>query len=218
MKAEITIVIADDHPIFRQGLRQLLEGVANFKIVGEADNGEIALRLISESRPDVAVLDIDMPEKDGFEVARILFSYSSPVALIFLTMHKDRSLFNAALNLGVKGYVLKDSAMAELIEAIKAASNGQNFISPELSTFLVDRGRQTASLAQDVPGISQLTPTEKRILVLIAEYQTSKEIANQFFISTRTVEHHRASIATKLNLKGSHSLLKFALEHKDELT
>ena len=103
MKAEITIVIADDHPIFRQGLRQLLEEVTNFKIVGEAGNGEVALRLISELRPDVAVLDIDMPEKDGFEVARILFSHSSPVALIFLTMHRDRSLFNAALNLGVKG-------------------------------------------------------------------------------------------------------------------
>ena len=218
MKSEITIVIADDHPIFRQGLRQLFEGVVNFKIVGEANNGGDAFKLISELKPDVAVLDIDMPEKDGFEVARQLFSQSSPVGLIFLTMHKDKALFNAALNLGVRGYVLKDSAMADLISAVKAASAGQNFISPELSTFLIERHKQTDSLAQEVPGINKLTPTEKRILVLIAEYQTSKQIADHFFISTRTVEHHRASIATKLNLKGSHALLKFALDHKGKLS
>ena len=217
MKDEIKIVIADDHPIFRNGLRQLLETVSGFKIVGEADNGEAALKLITTTTPDIAILDIDMPEKDGFEVARTLFAQSTPVEVIFLTMHKNKSLFNAALNLGVKGYVLKDSAMADLIGAVKAASQRQNFISPALSTFLVDRSRQAELLAQSAPAINELTPTEKRILVLISEYLTSKEIAAKLFISIRTVEHHRASIATKLNLKGSHALLKFALDHKDEL-
>ena len=218
MKNEIKIVIADDHPIFRNGLRQLLETVPNFKIIGEADNGEAALKLITGAKPHVAILDIDMPEKDGFEVARALFAQSLIVEVIFLTMHKNRSLFNAALNLGVKGYVLKDSAMADLINAAKAVSQGQNFISPQLSTFLIERSRQTDLLTQSTPAIHKLTPTEKRILVLISEYLTSKDIAAKLFISIRTVEHHRASIAAKLNLKGSHALLKFALDHKNELS
>ena len=217
MKPEIRIVIADDHPIFRNGLRQLLETVPNFKIIGEADNGEAALKLITGAQPDLAILDIDMPEKDGFEVARTLFAQSVPVEVIFLTMHKNKSLFNAALNLGVKGYVLKDSAMADLINAVKAVSLKQNYISPQLSTFLVERSRQTDLLTQSQPAISKLTPTEKRILRLVSDYRTSKEIAAELFISIRTVEHHRASIATKLDLKGSHALLKFALDHKNEL-
>jgi DNA-binding NarL/FixJ family response regulator len=158
-----------------------------------------------------------MPEKDGFDVARTIFAQSTPVEVIFLTMHKDKSLLNAALNLGVKGYVLKDSAMADLIGAVKAASRHENFISPALSMFLIDRHRQANSLDQSSPGTTRLTPTEKRILVLVSEYLTSKEIAAKLFISIRTVEHHRQNIATKLNLVGSHALLKFALDHKDEL-
>jgi len=218
MNNEIKIVIADDHPIFRNGLRQLLETAANFRIVGEADNGQAALEMVKTAKPDIAILDIDMPEKDGFEVARALFTDSFPVEVIFLTMHKNKSLFNAALNLGVKGYVLKDSAMADLINAVKAVSRGQNFISPTLSTFLIERRRRTDLLTETTPSIGSLTPTEKRILVLIGEYLTSKEIAAKLFISIRTVEHHRASIATKLNLKGSHALLKFALDHRDEIS
>jgi DNA-binding NarL/FixJ family response regulator len=217
MNDEIKIVIADDHPIFRNGLRQLLETMPNFKIVGEADNGEAALKLITEKKPDVAILDIDMPEKDGFEVAQSLFNKSIPVEIIFLTMHKNKKLFNAALNIEVKGFVLKDSAMADLINAVKTVSRGQNFISPQLSTFLIERSRQTDLLTEKTPAISKLTPTEKRVLTLIGQYKTSKDMAADMFISIRTVEHHRASISTKLDLKGSHALLKFALDHKDQI-
>ena len=218
MKNEIKIVIADDHPIFRSGLRQLLETATNFKVIGEADNGENALQMIISEKPDVAILDIDMPEKDGFEVAQSLFSKSIPVEVIFLTMHKNKKLFNAALNIDVKGFVLKDSAMADLINAVKSVSQGENFISPQLSTFLIERTRQTESFVQKTPSVNNLTPTEKRILKMIGDYLTSKEIAAKLFISIRTVEHHRASIATKLELKGSHALLKFALDHKDEIS
>lgn len=217
MSNEIKILIADDHPIFRNGLRQLLETEAKFKIIGEADNGETALKLIAAEKPDVAILDIDMPEKDGFEVAQSLFSQSIPVGVIFLTMHRDKKLFNAALNIDVKGFVLKDSAMADLINAVKSVSRGESFISPQLSTFLIERTRQSEVFVQNTPSINSLTPTEKRILGLIGDYLTSKEIAAKLFISIRTVEHHRASIATKLDLKGSHALLKFALDNKDSL-
>ena len=216
MTDEIKIIIADDHPIFRNGLRQLLETEAKFKIIGEADNGENALKLITAEKPDVAILDIDMPEKDGFEVARSLFSNSIPVKIIFLTMHRDKKLFNAALNIDVKGFVLKDSAMADLIGAVKAVSRGESFISPQLSSFLIERSRQSETFVQKTPSINSLTPTEKHILSLIGDYLTSKEIAAKLFISIRTVEHHRASISAKLDLKGSHALLKFALDNKDE--
>ncbi len=218
MKNEIRIIIADDHPIYRSGLRQLLETEENFKVIGEADDGEKALKLIISEKPDVAILDIDMPEKDGFEVASTIFAREIPVGVIFLTMHKTKSVFNTALNLGIKGYVLKDSAMADLIDAVKSVSRGENFISPQLSTFLISRSRQTEALTENQPSINTLTPTEKRILVLISEYLTSKEIADQMFISVRTVENHRARIAVKLDLKGSHGLLKFAVDHKDQLS
>jgi len=217
MTNEIKIIIADDHPIFRNGLRVLLESESKFKIIGEADNGETALQMIAAEKPDVAILDIDMPEKDGFEVAQSLFNKSIPVGVIFLTMHRDKKLFNAALNIDIKGFVLKDSAMADLINAVKSVSRGESFISPQLSTFLIERTRQSETFVQNTPSINSLTPTEKRILSLIGDYLTSKEIAAKLFISIRTVEHHRASIALKLDLKGSHALLKFALDHKDSL-
>ena len=165
-------------------------------------------------QPDVAILDVDMPNKDGFEVTRTIIERQLPVEVIFLTMHKDESLFNAALNLGVKGYVLKDSALADIVNSIKAVGAGENFISPGLSTFLVKRSRRSGLLTEQIPTVNDLTPTERRILKLIGEYKTSKEIAEQLFISIRTVEHHRGNIATKLQLHGSHALIKFALENK----
>jgi len=213
----IRVIIADDHPIFRKGLLQVISAEPKFKIIGEADDGDAALKVIEEMQPDVAILDVDMPNKDGFAVARTIIERRLPVEVIFLTMHKNESLFNAALNLGVKGYVLKDSALADIVNSIKAVGSGENFISPGLSTFLVKRSRRSDLLTAATPTVKDLTPTERRILKLIGEYKTSKEIAEQLFISIRTVEHHRGNIATKLELHGSHALIKFALENKSDL-
>lgn len=218
MGTEIRIVIADDHPIFRKGLRQVIETDARLKVIGEAEDGQAALEQMKEVCPDVAVLDVDMPNKDGFEVARAVRDEGLSVEMIFLTMHKDERFLNAAMDLGVKGYVLKDSAIMEIIAGIKTVAAGQNYISPPLSGYLINRSRRAASLLNQKPGLANLTPTERRILGLIAEYRTSREIAQELFISTRTVEHHRANISTKLELQGSHALLKFALEHKSELS
>lgn len=218
MEAEIRIIIADDHPIFRKGLRQVIESDARLKVISEADDGLMALEQIRDAEPDVVVLDVDMPNKDGFEVARSIRDERLAARIIFLTMHKDERFFNAALDLGVKGYVLKDSAVTEIIGGIKAVAAGQNYISPPLSNYILNRGRRVSTLVEQKPGISALTPTERRILRLIAEYRTSREIADELFISTRTVEHHRANISTKLELQGSHALLKFALEHKSDLS
>lgn len=217
MEKEIRIVVADDHPIFRQGLHQMITAVPGMIIVCEADDGEAALNCIEASRPDVAILDVDMPGKDGFAVAQEIVSRKLPVAVIFLTMHKNESLFNAALNLGVKGYLLKDSAMADVVTSIRAAVAGENFISQALSTYLVNRGRRATALEEQTPSINDLTPAERRILRLIAQSKTNKEIAAELFISVRTVEHHRSNICAKLGLKTSHSLIRFAIAHQFEI-
>lgn len=218
MADEIRIVIADDHPIVRRGLRQAIESDEKLKVVAEADDGEAALRQIQELRPDVAVLDVEMPKLDGFGVARAVIGQRLAVEIIFLTMHKDEDIFNAAMDAGVKGYVLKDSAVSDIGGSIRAVSAGQSYISPQLSTYLLQRGRRAASLVRQRPALSQLTPTERRILKLIAENKTSREIAGELFVSPRTVENHRANICAKLELHGAHALLKFALEHRSELS
>jgi DNA-binding NarL/FixJ family response regulator len=218
MKAEIRIVIADDHPIFRKGLRSVIETDPRLKIVAEAEDGEVALEQIQTLQPDIAILDMEMPIKSGFEVIQAIKEKKLPVAVIFLTMHKDERFFNAAFNRGAKGYVLKDSAATDIIAGIKAVAAGQNFITPQLSTYLLNRHARGTSLINEKPGLNDLTPTERQVLRLIAANKTNKQIADELYISIRTVEKHRANISEKLELHGSHVLLSFALEHKSELS
>lgn len=218
MKAEIRIVIADDHPVVRQGLRQTIETDRELTIVAEAGDGQTALEQIQQLRPEVAVLDIDMPRMDGFAVAREIARLKLGVEIIFLTIHREEEVFQAALDLGVKGYVLKDSAVTDVIDGIKAVASGRHYLSPALSPYLLKRAARAAALNEQKPGINDLTPTERRILKLIAEEKTSKEIAEELFISPRTVETHRANIARKLDLRGSLALIKFAVTHKSELS
>jgi DNA-binding NarL/FixJ family response regulator len=213
----IRVVVADDHPIFSRGLRQILTGDPVFELVAEAQDGEVALRHIEEQRPDVAVLDIDMPKKDGFDVVRALEERKVSSAIVFLTMHKDEELFNGAMNLGVRGYVLKESAFSELIESIKVVAAGQYFVSPALSTYLLNRRRRNSALFGERPGLNELTPAERRVLQLIAAGKTTGDIASELCLSIRTIENHRAHICSRLNLQGRDALLRFALTHKSEL-
>jgi DNA-binding NarL/FixJ family response regulator len=217
VKPEITLVIADDHPIFRQGLRQIIERDARLKIVGEAEDGESALETIEAARPQVAIVDVNMPGRDGFEVARAVRERRLPTELIILTMYKDERIFNAALDVGVKGYVLKDSAISEVVGCVKTVAAGETYISPQMSAYLLTRSNRAARLASETPGLAMLTSTERRVLKLVAEHKTSKEIADELCISVRTAEHHRANITEKLELRGRHALVKFAADHRSEL-
>jgi DNA-binding NarL/FixJ family response regulator len=214
---ETRIVIADDHPLFRQGLRQMIETDRTLTIVGEAGDGAAALEHVERTVPDVVVLDVDMPNGGGFDVARTLAEKRSPARIIFLTMHKDERFLNAALDLGVMGYLLKDSAALEIISGIKAVAAGHQYVSPALTGLLINRGRRVAALAEKLPALAELTATERRVLKLLADYRTSKEIAAELSVSPRTIEHHRTNICQKLDLKGSHALMKFAAEHKSQL-
>ena len=213
----ITLLIADDHPLLRAGLRQVIATDPGLQIIAEAADGATALQLLAEHQPDVAVLDIEMPNLTGFALLRELRAQHIATAVVFLTMYHEEEMFNEALDLGALGYVLKDSATTDITGAIRAAASGQPYISPAISAYLFNRATRKTALVQQLPGLNDLTPTERRVLKLIAENKTSKEIAVELFISYRTVENHRANICQKLQLKGSHSLLKFAFDHKSEL-
>ncbi|CAN5657547.1 response regulator transcription factor [soil metagenome] len=217
MTEQIRIVMADDHPIVRQGLRQMIETDKNLSIVAEAGDGQTALELIEKHQPDVTVLDIDMPKMDGFAVVRELQKRRINVEIVFLTMHSEEEIFQAAMDLGVKGYVLKDSAVTDIVSSIKSVAAQRPFLSPALSALLLNRRRRNDDFEKEQPGLHLLTPTEKRVLKFIAEDKTSKQIGEELFISYRTVETHRANISRKLDLRGSLALVKFAVAHKSEL-
>jgi two-component system, NarL family, response regulator DegU len=213
--SEIRVVIADDHPIFRKGLREIIESDPKLKVVGEAEDGDSALEFMRQCSPDVTVLDVEMPGKDGLEVVRATGDRGMDAKIILLTMHDDEQFFNRAMDLGVRGYVLKNSAVADIVNCIKAVFEGKNYISPKLSNYLINRSRRDDSAGQQ-SDLMKLTETERRIVRMIAEYKTSKEISAELFISPRTVEHHRENISEKLGLKGRNALLKFAVEHLPE--
>jgi DNA-binding NarL/FixJ family response regulator len=161
------------------------------------------------------LLDIDMPKASGFEVLTAIREKGLALQVVFLTMHKDEQFLNAALDLCVKGFLVKDSAAEEVIDCINAVVNGQEFISPQLTSFLLKRIRQTSPAKASQ--LDQLTPTERKVLKLIAAYKTNKEIAAELFMGVRTVEQHRLNISEKFDLKGRHALMKFAAENIDRL-
>lgn len=216
MDEEIRILVADDHPIVRKGLRFSIEEDPGLKVVGEAADGQAALELIRKLRPQIAVLDIDMPKLDGLAVARELTRQKLDTKIIFLTFHADEDLFRNAMELGSKGYILKDSASQEIVAGVRAVASGRSYISSAITEKLLQP--QKAPAAQD--GITaNLTPTERRIMRLIADGKTSKEIGAELSIHYRTVENHRTNICRKLKLEGegANALLRFALQHKSGL-
>ena len=211
---EVKLLIVDDHPVFRRGLRQVIEENPRFRIVGEASDGEAALKMIAELKPNIAVMDIDMPRLNGLEMVRALQKTQSPVTTVFLTMYDEEDMFNAAMDLGVKAYVVKESAADDILAALEKVDQGETFISPSISEMGKRRSSRVQELLLSKPQIEDLTSAERRILKLIAEDRTSKEIAELLKISVKTVENHRLNMCHKLNLHGSHSLLKFAFDLK----
>jgi len=216
--AKISIFIVEDHPLFRQGLRQVILADDRFELVGEADDGKVALNSITTLQPDLAVLDINMPGLTGLEVASRLRDAASLTRCVVLTMLKDEAAFNRAMNIGIQGYLLKESAITEIINCLISVAANVPYVTPALSAFLLNRRTKAATLVAHTPSVNDLTVAERRILKRIAEKKSTKEIASELNVSPRTVETHRANIGTKLELKGNNSLLQFAIENRDVLS
>jgi DNA-binding NarL/FixJ family response regulator len=213
----VRTAIVDDHPVFRQGLRQLIAHEPRFEVVAEADDGLEGLDQVNKQKADVLILDIGLPGLNGLEVARRLQASRSSVKVIILTMHGDEEIFNKAISLDVRGYILKENAPSEIVNCLKTVAAGDYYLTPALSACLLKRRKRTEALEETKPGLSQLTTAERRILQRIAQNLTSKEIATEFCISPRTVEAHRTNMCDKLGLHGSNRLLQFAIEHRSEL-
>ncbi|MEO8210511.1 MAG: response regulator transcription factor, partial [bacterium] len=180
---KIQIIIADDHPIFRSGLKQIIEEDEGIKIIGEAENGEKALTIINELNPDVALLDIDMPKMTGLQVLKELKVSKPNLKAIFLTVFSSDDIFDESMDLGIHGFVLKDCAVNDIVECIYKVANDNYYISPSISNLMMNRRKRIKKLEQDNPALFNLTKTEQMILKFIAEGKASKEIANEMFIS-----------------------------------
>jgi DNA-binding NarL/FixJ family response regulator len=203
-----TVIIADDHSTFRKGLVEMLGEISDIEIVAELSDGLQAYQSIVANRPDLAILDIEMPGLTGLDICRKVMSEKSSTKFIVITMHKDKNFFNDAMSIGVMGYLLKDNAIAELIKCVETVLKGERLVSPGIENQLA------FTQQNDLPGLAHLTATEKVILKLIAETKTANEIAQLLFVSPRTVEDHCSNMAKKLCLEGNDPLEEFALRYK----
>lgn len=211
MSEQIRLLLADDHAVVRSGLRLLLEAQPDLVIVGEAENGEEAIRRTAELEPDVVLMDIEMPGMNGIEAARRIKAQSPATSVLALTMYEDDQYFFEMLRAGASGYVPKRAAPDELATAIRAVSRGEVFLHPSLAGRLVQDYLQRRDVEEQETAADDLTPREQEVLTLIAQGLSNNEIADQLVISAKTVDRHRENIMRKLNLHNRVDLVKYAL-------
>lgn len=209
MSATIDILLADDHALVRDGIRARLESLPHIRVIGEAANGREVVELAQSLRPDVVLMDINMPCLNGLEATRKIIERWPQVRVLILTMHDNKEYIVGLMAAGAKGYILKDVSKAEMIEAIERVHRGENYLSSGVGRALLDDMTRPSDDVGEIP----LTQREKTILVLLAEGLSNKEIARRLFISVRTVESHRANIKQKLGVTTSAGLARYALKH-----
>lgn len=206
----IKIVLADDHEMFRSGLKGLLDKQPDFKVVAQASDGEELLEKLSGVRADCVVLDLSMPNMDGLSALKEIVKEFPKIKTLVLTMQKDAEHFKHAVAAGANGYLLKDSAFDQLVMAIKVILTGKNYISPAISEMIAEQYVRSIEKV-DMPSMAILTQREKEVLALIAQGHANKNIAERLKISIRTVETHRSRLIHKLNIKTAAGLVKFAI-------
>ncbi len=218
MKTPIEILVVDDHPIVRKGLIQIITGDGqDIVVIAEAESGEEALVLLEKFTPDVIVTDFKMSGMTGLELAQRLKRNRKPLPVVLLTMYEDEGIFNAAANAGVGVFLLKEEAVENIQEGIRAAAEGRPFVSPSLGRFAMRRSERTERLQQKHSGLQCLTPSEHAVLRLIADDKSTKEIADVLSVSPHTIASHRSNIAHKLDLSGKSRLLNFALSNRSAI-
>jgi two-component system, NarL family, response regulator NreC len=208
---KIRILLADDHQLMRSGVRLMLEREADLAVVGEASDGREAVSMAKTLKPEVVVMDIGMPNLNGIEAAHQMTQDNPQLAIVMVSMHSDESYVLRALKAGARGYLLKDSAEADLIKAVHAVGSGKSFFSPVVSKMLLDDYVRKLKRSGTEDAYDLLTPREREILQLIAEGKSNKDIANLLDLSVYTVESHRSNLMEKLNLRGLPELILYAV-------
>jgi len=208
---KLRILLADDHVVMRTGLRVLLERQPNLEVVGESENGRDTINLVASVKPDVVVMDVGMPVLNGIEATKTIATEHPNVAVVILSMHADESYVMRALKAGARGYLLKDSAPADLLGAIQAVSQNKSFFSPKVSRILAEDYVRILKQKGGVDSYDLLTAREREILQLVVEGKANKEIATTLNISPYTVETHRKHILEKLNLHNPAELILYAV-------
>jgi DNA-binding NarL/FixJ family response regulator len=209
----LRILLADDHTLVRAGIRALLEQLDGVQVVAEADNGDDALRLVEEQRPDIALLDIAMSGVSGLDVAQRVAECFPGVRVIILSMHSSEEYVWRALNAGAAGYLLKDSATAELELAVRAIAQGQTYLSPAVSKYVIADYVRRVGGGLERGSLNQLTPRQREVLQLVAEGCTTQDIAHRLGISVKTVESHRAQIMDRLDIHDIAGLVRYAIRN-----
>ncbi|MCB0210807.1 MAG: response regulator transcription factor [Anaerolineae bacterium] len=209
----ITIVLADDHAIVRDGLRSLLETNENLKVIGDADNGRDALHLVSQTCPDVAILDIAMPEMNGIEATRQIIDVCPDIKVIILSMHATSRHIYRALQAGARGYLLKASAGFEVVDAIHAVYKGQRYLSQKISDIIIEDYITQRETEEVESPLTRLSSREREILQLVVEGKSSSDIASLLSLSSSTVDTYRSRLMQKLDISDIPSLVKFAIRH-----
>jgi DNA-binding NarL/FixJ family response regulator len=215
MSDPIRVVLADDHPVVRRGLKATIEDDERLVVIAEATDGQDALQKIRALQPDVAVVDIDMPILNGLGVARELTKEAAKTRIVFMTFHADEELMRASIEVGGKGYLLKGSETEEICAAIHAVHAGRTYIGSAMAAVMFNQKGQAADTGG--PNLKVLTPSEKKILRLISDGLSSKEIGDELKIHYRTVENHRTNMCRKLTIEGANALARFALQHRAAL-
>ena len=208
---KIDVLLADDHTLIRAGLRMVVEAQPDLSVVGEANNGRDAVAMAEALKPDVVVMDIGMPSLNGIEAAREIRKILADTQIVMLSMHSDEGYVLRALKAGAKAYLLKDSAEADLAQAIRAAAAGKSFFSPAVGKVLLEDYMRKLQRTGAEDSYELLSPREREILQLVAEGKSSKEIATLLNLSVYTVETHRAHVMQKLNLRGIPELILYAV-------
>src|SRR5580698_7709677 len=208
---QIRIILADDHTIIRSGLRLLLEQQPDFKVVAEGNDGREAVQLVAKHHPEVAILDIGMPQLSGIEATRQIVAENPEAQVLILSMHSDEGYVLRALKAGARAYILKNSAEADLIRAVRSVAEGKSFFSPVISKMLLEDYVRQVREKQVEDSYDLLTPREREILQLLAEGKTNKEVANILHVSVYTVDAHRGNILQKLNLHGVPEMILYAV-------
>ena len=203
---KIRVLLADDHAVVRQGFRLILSAQPDIEVVAEAGNGREAVEKAAECKPDVAVIDVSMPELNGIEATRRITGQSPSTRVLALSMHKDAVYVREILRAGARGYLLKDAIDTELLQAIRAVARGDGYLSPAVSGAVLEDYRRSVADPVDL-----LTTREREVLQMIAEGKTNKEIANLLSLSVYTVDAHRGRIMEKLNLHTATDLVRFAV-------